>query len=60
MTETTKGLVRLPDCYVCGKPQIKLGAIDLQIGAPDIDGYFSGRKLHRHEDCKSAFEASWP
>lgn len=47
-------LVRLPDCYICGKPQTKLGAIDLEIDSPDVNGYFSGRKLHRHEECESA------
>lgn len=50
---------RLPDCDICHKPQKTKGKLLLEIGVPDVDGKFTGRKLHAHEECEFFQSSSW-
>lgn len=43
--ELTKSAL-LPNCDLCGKPQTKLGALDLEVGPPDSKGICVTRKKH--------------
>lgn len=49
--EALAGIITIPDCDICHKPQKELGCLSLNIGVPDKDGFFQGLKTHVCVEC---------